>query len=148
MSDDERPFYVPPEGEGEPTRLTDEEARARIDALLAKSSRYALQWALLTLPIVVEAMRPSAVVPHTTGMTDMMDHVRADFAEQKRYNVIDRHSELFLAEALEHNDPRVMRIGRDATVNAHVMLTLKRETEEDDMLEAKISDEDEAGEDR
>ena len=121
MSDDEGPFYVLPESDDDPKPLTTEEVRARIDVLLAKASRYALVWAMSTLPIVVEAMRPRkevlAMAEEAKRLSPWLEAV--DEAEDDDG---DSDAEEQLAAALKEADPRVMRIMRDATVNAHVLL--------------------------
>ena len=118
-------------GEGEPTRLTDEEVRARIDALLAKASRYALLWALSTLPIVVEAMRPRAEVLAMAAEAERLSPWLEAVDEAEDPDGLEgTDDEYMLAAALKEADPRVMRIMRDATVNASIQIHAKGDDED------------------
>lgn len=125
MSDDDT-------GEGDIPRireLTTDEARAEIDTLLAKATRPALLWALSTLPIVMEGMRPLEEViddaAELAKLSAWADSVKED----------GRDWALTCAlwdKARQRKEPWVMRIMKEATVNAAIFYDAKLADDIDD----------------
>lgn len=148
MSDDDT-------GEGDIPRireLTADEARAEIDTLLAKATRPALLWALSTLPIVMEGMRPFEEVlanaeevvklsPFTYRLEDivriMLNAEDLDERAPWAYPLKERGRDWALTCALwdkarQRKEPWVMRIMKEATVNAAIFYDAKLADDIDD----------------
>ena len=119
-------------GEGDIPRireLTADEARAEIDALLAKATRPALLWALSTLPIVMEGMRPLEEVIDNAGELAKLSPWADSMKEDGRDWALTC---ALWDDARKRKEPWVMTIMKEATVNAAIFFDVKRADDIDD----------------